>query len=421
MTTMIDDNTTNQGEAGNSYCELRWNAAPPLDAAATNDDPEMNKSNKDPLTQEPHHQQQHQQHDDGFLPLFAEKTALLVVDVQPEYWSQCAPVRQDFPDFPTNLANTVETCRQRQVAKIIWVRADYRYAHSPWLKQFSRIHGLASSSTATTSPTSSSTSPHDDNDNSQNSPPTMGLQQQQQPSLPLFRAEVPCDPTSKDFTWEHFATPGHGDVIIPKSSWSSMSNTALLDILKASEVDTVLVCGLITSVCVQHSAFGIFEAGYRTILVTDACADRGLARHKAALALYGDYMYELITSVDLAGNENDDNDSPEEYCSPRALQQSKKKADDHDNNKAGSPILWSQHHKMLPLFLSSSTCSLLQMTPLSTSTSSSSLSFMMEDLTLQQPRLYQEQQQQQQNQTYSLSTTGGGAAAEDEVNHGYCP
>jgi len=57
----------------------------------------------------------------------------------------------------------------------------------------------------------------------------------------------------------------------------------------------VLVCGLITSVCVQHSAFGVFEAGYRTILVTDACADRGKERHNAALALYGDYMYELRT------------------------------------------------------------------------------------------------------------------------------
>ena len=29
------------------------------------------------------------------------------------------------------------------------------------------------------------------------------------------------------------------------------------------------------------------------MLVTDACADRGRERHEAALALYGDYMYEL--------------------------------------------------------------------------------------------------------------------------------
>ena len=189
-------------------------------------------------------------------PLPAESTALLIVDVQPEYWSNCPAVRKDFPDFPEHLQKTIDICRKRR-AKIIWVRADYRHKHSPWLTQFERIRG----------------------------PRNMG--------------EVPCDPSSPEFTWEEFATPEGGEVIIAKSSWSSTSNTALVDILKAACIDTVLCCGLITSVCVQHSAFGIFEAGYRTLLVTDACADRGMARHEAALALYGDYMYELVTSDDL--------------------------------------------------------------------------------------------------------------------------
>jgi len=189
-------------------------------------------------------------------PLPAESTALLIVDVQPEYWSNCPAVRKDFPEFPKNLQKTIEICRKRR-AKIIWVRADYRHKHSPWLTQFERIRG------------------------------------------PRNLGEVPCDPSSPEFTWEEFATPEGGEVIIAKSSWSSTSNTALVDILKVACIETVLVCGLITSVCVQHSAFGIFEAGYRALLVTDACADRGKARHEAALALYGDYMYELVTSEDL--------------------------------------------------------------------------------------------------------------------------
>eukprot|EP00536_Pseudo-nitzschia_multiseries_P010660 jgi/Psemu1/326114/estExt_fgenesh1_pg.C_3340001 len=189
-------------------------------------------------------------------PLPAESTALLIVDVQPEYWSNCPPVRKDFPDFPKHLKKTIDICRQRR-AKIIWVRADYRHKHSPWLSQFERMRG------------------------------------------PRNLGEVPCDPSSPEFTWEEFATPEGGEVIIAKSSWSSTSNTALVDILRLACIETVLVCGLITSVCVQHSAFGIFEAGYRTLLVTDACADRGKARHEAALALYGDYMYELVTSEDL--------------------------------------------------------------------------------------------------------------------------
>jgi nicotinamidase-related amidase len=192
------------------------------------------------------------------LPLHGETTALLVVDVQPEYWSNCPSVRGDFPNFPSNLRSTVEICRERR-AKIIWVRADYRMAHSPWLVQFERLRGRT----------------------------------------PGFMVEVPCNPESEDFTWEDFAAPEGGEVIIPKTSWSSTSDTALKEVLRVSKIDTVLVCGLITSVCVQHSAFGVFEAGYRTLLVTDACADRGRARHDAALALYGDYMYELVTSRDL--------------------------------------------------------------------------------------------------------------------------
>lgn len=101
------------------------------------------------------------------LPLEAATTALLVVDVQPQYWSECASVRKDFPRFPQKLAQTIKTCRQRG-AKLIFVRADYRYSHSPWLAQFERLHG----------------------------------------GRPDMRAEVPCDPNDDEFAWEDFATPG---------------------------------------------------------------------------------------------------------------------------------------------------------------------------------------------------------------------
>lgn len=227
-----------------AYKELQWKE-PPLYTA--NQDEVLNNLPSDPVQPKPTH-----------IPLHAETTALVVVDVQPEYWSKCPSVRKDFPDFPDNLRRTIEVCRERK-AKILWVRADYRYSHSPWLAQFARLH--------------------------------KGKKD--------MMTEVPCDPLGEDFKWEEFATPEGGESIVAKTSWSSVTNTALVDHLRGSGIDTVLVCGLITSVCVQHSAFGIFEAGFRTLLVTDACGDRGRARHEAALALYGDYMYELVTSRDL--------------------------------------------------------------------------------------------------------------------------
>jgi nicotinamidase-related amidase len=180
-------------------------------------------------------------------PLEASRTALLIVDVQPEYWSKCEAVSKDFPHFPSKISSLIQNCRSQGV-KCIWVRADYSYEHSPWLLQFARLH---------------------------------------QGRIPPI-----VKPSSK---WEEFATPLKDELVITKNSWNSTSDTGLLDTLNQDGIDTVLVCGLITSVCVQHSAFGLFEAGYRTILITDACADRGKARHEAALALYGDYMYELRT------------------------------------------------------------------------------------------------------------------------------
>lgn len=199
------------------------------------------------------------------IPIHAGSTALLIIDVQPEYWSLAPAVRKDFPLFEENIQRAITLAREKKV-KIIWVRADYRKAHSPWLAQFERLNLMANGG--------------------------------------KMRAdtitELPYEPDSDEFAWEEFATPEEEEAIITKSSWSSTSNTALMDILRMSGIDTVLVCGLITSVCVQHSAFGVFEAGYRTILVKDACGDRGKARHEAALALYGGYMYELMTSLELA-------------------------------------------------------------------------------------------------------------------------
>ena len=191
--------------------------------------------------------------------MFSESIALLVVDVQPESWSGCPQVRSDFEDFPTNLQKAITLCR-RQNAKIIWVRSDYSHDSSPWLV---RLYGK--------DPKRISSSP---------------------PSSPKDSRK-----------WEDFAIPQEGDIVVTKQkSWSGTHRTGLLSYLREqhdSSIDTVLVCGIFTSSSVQHTAFGVFEAGYRTLLVEDACADRGRARHEAALALYGNYMYEVLATQDL--------------------------------------------------------------------------------------------------------------------------
>ncbi len=147
----------------NHYNELKWGAQKPL---YSHTEENGGKEGISPSTENVSSPER--------LPLNAGTTALLVVDVQPEYWSNCPAVRKDFPKFEENLHRTIETAR-RQRAKIIWVRADYRHNHSPWLAQFERLS---------------------------------------RGKRPDTMVELPCEPESEAFSWEKFATPEGGEVSI---------------------------------------------------------------------------------------------------------------------------------------------------------------------------------------------------------------
>eukprot|EP00927_Polykrikos_kofoidii_P061594 TRINITY_DN56426_c0_g1_i1.p1 TRINITY_DN56426_c0_g1~~TRINITY_DN56426_c0_g1_i1.p1 ORF type:complete len:244 (+),score=40.17 TRINITY_DN56426_c0_g1_i1:53-733(+) len=187
-------------------------------------------------------------------PLLGKHTALIVVDVQPEYWSDAEQIRRDFPSFPACCGEVIALFRARSLP-VVHVRADYRPERCAWLPQFQKLHASSGK---------------------------------------LIPSCV------EPLRFEEFATPRDNEVLLGKPSWSATSNTPLVEHLRDVGVDTCVLIGLITSVCVHHSAFGLFDAGFRTLLVGDACADRGRERHEAALMLYGNYMYELVSSaVDL--------------------------------------------------------------------------------------------------------------------------
>ena len=151
--TGIDIDTTIDSATTTAYEELKWGKDKPLFYPEDVISPvEADVDTEDPPR----------------LPITGGSTALLIVDVQPEYWSACPAVRKDFPNFEENLARTIAIAR-KQRAKIIWVRADYRKQHSPWLAQFERLS---------------------------------------RGKRPDTQFELPCEPDSVEFAWEDFATPG---------------------------------------------------------------------------------------------------------------------------------------------------------------------------------------------------------------------
>lgn len=84
------------------------------------------------------------------------------------------------------------------------------------------------------------------------------------------------------------------DLVVEKtarSAWSPGSSD-LPDLLAARDVDTLVVTGTVTNVCVEHTVRDASTAGLRVILVADACAAMRDQDHNATLHVvhrsYGD-------------------------------------------------------------------------------------------------------------------------------------
>ena len=189
--------------------------------------------------------------DDPGRARFGPDTALMLVDVQPVYWSLAPEIREGFPDFEENISSLL-ACAREAGSPIIHVKASYSDATCPWLKQFRRLN----------------------------------------PGRSVY--EINPDDV------EPFAKPRDGEIIVNKDTFGAFIHAPdLAPKLRKDGVHTIVFAGLITSVCVQHSVFGGFNAGFRVVVAHDACGDRSRARHDAALMLYGDYMYDVTSTNEL--------------------------------------------------------------------------------------------------------------------------
>ncbi|MET7423496.1 isochorismatase family protein [Dactylosporangium sp. NPDC005555] len=94
-------------------------------------------------------------------------------------------------------------------------------------------------------------------------------------------------------------TPSAGELVIRKHYASAFAGTALAAWLTAARVDTVVIGGYSTSGCVRASAVDALQAGFRPMVVREACADRAPGPHEANLFDL-DAKYADVVSVDAA-------------------------------------------------------------------------------------------------------------------------
>lgn len=92
-------------------------------------------------------------------------------------------------------------------------------------------------------------------------------------------------PVVGDPAWqvEDSVAPRLGDIVLDKPSSGPMASTRLDQTLRNMGVDTVIVAGLTTDVCVAQAAREIADRGFAVVVAADACTALSVAMHEAAL------------------------------------------------------------------------------------------------------------------------------------------
>jgi len=94
--------------------------------------------------------------------------------------------------------------------------------------------------------------------------------------------------------------PEPTDLILHKRRFSAFFKTDLDQTLRTLGVDTLLVTGMTTEVCVLMTAMDALCHDFSVILLEDCCASRSRALHQSCLNLYRDFaLYPLLRILTL--------------------------------------------------------------------------------------------------------------------------
>lgn len=119
--------------------------------------------------------------------------------------------------------------------------------------------------------------------------------------LPVTREERLKVPICVRGTWDAKTideiTPADSDHVVIKRRDSAFQDTELRVWLQSEGVNTLIICGVDTSICVETSLRDAFNIGYDVILISDATAS-GINKHyETTLERVRDY-YGLVMTVE---------------------------------------------------------------------------------------------------------------------------
>ena len=91
--------------------------------------------------------------------------------------------------------------------------------------------------------------------------------------------------------------PEAGDPVITKARYSAFRDTQLDALLRASRIETVLVCGATTDVCVDSTVREAFMRDYSVVVLSDCCGASTPERHRHSLDVL-DHFFARVNTAD---------------------------------------------------------------------------------------------------------------------------
>jgi nicotinamidase-related amidase len=96
--------------------------------------------------------------------------------------------------------------------------------------------------------------------------------------------------------------PMPGEMVVNKTSSGALASTKLDQTLHNLGVNSLVICGLTTAVCVTQTARETADRGFRVVVAEDACTEMSIELHNAALLAFGWVFGRVRPTADIANS-----------------------------------------------------------------------------------------------------------------------
>lgn len=93
-----------------------------------------------------------------------------------------------------------------------------------------------------------------------------------------------------------------GDYIVEKYNYSAFRNSNLSDILRSEGMDTIIVTGTVTQICVEDTVHDGFAEGFKVVAASDCVSTWDPLQQKASLENFANKYGMVMTSEEIIKN-----------------------------------------------------------------------------------------------------------------------